>query len=328
MRRFIPDPSQAENPGFRPDPEISQRLGFWFGRLATGETRRMGAVDLTPLLHAGPHCEPFVLLHDALDAGVLEVAELRDGVVNTVMARNRGERPVLLLEGESIVGAKQDRVVTLDVAVGAGEEVAIPVGCVERGRWHHVSRAFRSSDVPVDPRIRMETSREMLKHGHVDQARLWKSVEAKLARHAVDSATANYHDYVARMKSGADALMKDLAPLPNQVGVLAQLDGELLGLDLLGCPSNWASLSERLVRTYVLSGLDAPVPAGAKHAEGAPAAKAGESADAWLRRAAGAAMRVRRGAGRGLQLGIEGPGLSGGGLWWEEHVAHVAVFGG
>jgi hypothetical protein len=328
MRRLIPDPSQPERAGHQSDPEVSQQLAFWLGRVTTGKSRRVGAVDLAPLVHAGPHGEPFALLHDALASGQLEVAELRGGVVNTVTAHNRGERPVLLLEGESIVGAKQDRVVTLDVIVGPGEEVAIPVGCVERGRWRHMSPTFRSADTPVEPKIRRETSREMRACGEVNQARLWRSVEEKLVQHRVASETANYHDYVARMKSETEAHMKDAAPVPNQVGVLALMDGDLLGLDLLGCPSNWASLSDRLVKTYVLAGLDAPVPAGGQHAEGPSEAQVGEAAEGWLRRAASAACHVRRGVGRGLQLGLEGPGLGGGGLWWESHVAHLAVFGG
>jgi hypothetical protein len=328
MRRLIPDPSRPENPAFGPDADVSQRLAFWLGRLSTGETRRAGAIDLTPLVHAGPHCEPFVLLHDALASGALEVVESGGGVVNTVLARNRGERPVLILEGESIVGAKQDRVVTLDAIVGAGEEVPIPVGCVERGRWHHVSRGFSAGAMPVEPQLRKETSREIREHGRVDQARLWKSVDAKLARCRVSSETANYQDYVAQRKAEADRHLHDLAPVPNQVGVLALLDGDLLGLDLLGCPSNWASLSERLVKTYVLAGLDAPVPAGGKADTSATPAQAGEAADAWVRRVASAGVRARRGVGRGLQLGLEGAGVSGGGLWWEAHPAHLAVFGG
>jgi hypothetical protein len=328
MRRFIPDPPRPENPGFVPDAEITQRLAFWLGGLSAGETRRAGAIDLTPLVHGGPHCEPFVLLHDALASGALEVVESGGGVVNTVLARNRGERPVLILDGESIVGAKQDRVVTLDVIVGVGEEVSIPVGCVERGRWHHVSREFRSGAMPVEPQLRAETSREIREHGRVNQARLWKSVDAKLERCRVSSETANYHDYIARRQADAEAHAQHVTPVPNQVGVLALLDGELLGLDLLGCPSNWASLSERLVKTYVLAGLDAPVPAGGKPAESGSAGEAAAQAGSWLRRVASAGVRARRGVGRGLQLGLEGAGLSGGGLWWEAHPAHLAVFGG
>lgn len=327
MRRFIPDPAQPARPGDSRSADVSTHLAFWLGRVTAGETRLAGAIELTPLLHPGPHGETFVLLHEALASGALEIVEQEGGgQVNSVLAHNRGDRPILALEGESIVGAKQNRVVTLDVAVGAGESVAIPVGCVERGRWHHVSAKFASADLPVEPAMRRSTSSEMRRHGHVNQARLWSDVDMKLAKHRIVSKSADYHEYVRRRKAEADRYLVDFRVEPNQVGVIARLDGQLLGLDVLGSPANWASLAERLVTTYVLAGLDAPAPVHAGGG-GADAPEAGASAGAWLERIATAGVRTRPGLGRGVQIALEGAGFGGGGLWWAEGLAHLAVFG-
>lgn len=328
MRRFIPAPVQPGQPGHSPAADISTHLAFWLGRVVTGETRRAGAIELTPLIHTGPHGETFLLLHEALASGVLEIVEREGGgQVNSVLAHNRGERAVLILEGESIVGAKQNRMVTLDAVVGAGESVEIPVGCVERGRWRHVSGKFASADLPVEPGIRRSTSSEMRRHGHVDQARLWSDVDEKLSLHRITSKSADYHEYVVRRKAEADRHLVDFRVEPNQVGVLARLDGQLLGLDVLGNPANWASLAERLVKTYVLAGLDAPAPAHAGVAGGPAAPEPGESAEAWLKQIATAEVRTRPGIGGRIQIGLEGRGFGGGGLWWKESLAHLAVFG-
>lgn len=53
-------------------------------------------------------------------------------------ARNRGSQPVLVLEGEAIVGAKQNRTVVASVLVGAGLTVSIPAGA---GLWHEARPA-------------------------------------------------------------------------------------------------------------------------------------------------------------------------------------------
>ncbi len=48
---------------------------------------------------------------------------------------NHCERPVLLLDGEELVGAKQNRILNLTVLVPAHQTIVIPVSCVEAGRW-------------------------------------------------------------------------------------------------------------------------------------------------------------------------------------------------
>jgi hypothetical protein len=55
---------------------------------------------------------------------------------------NRGPEPVLIIDGEELVGAKQNRVVNLTILVAAQSALTIPVSCVEAGRWTARSRAF------------------------------------------------------------------------------------------------------------------------------------------------------------------------------------------
>jgi hypothetical protein len=42
---------------------------------------------------------------------------------------------LLLLDGEELVGAKQNRILNTTVLVDAHVTVTIPVSCVEQGRW-------------------------------------------------------------------------------------------------------------------------------------------------------------------------------------------------
>ena len=72
------------------------------------------------------------------------VRELAEPKVGEVLVENIGDRPVLFLEGEELVGAKQNRTVLASVLVGAGSQVALPVFCVERGRWDPSSGNFRT----------------------------------------------------------------------------------------------------------------------------------------------------------------------------------------
>ena len=62
---------------------------------------------------------------------------------------NRGPKPTLIIDGEELVGAKQNRVVNLTILVAAESELIIPVSCVEAGRWRAKSEPVR--DRAADP---------------------------------------------------------------------------------------------------------------------------------------------------------------------------------
>ena len=87
------------------------------------------------------------LLEDALQQGTLRIEELDEGgSVPDLRVVNEGALPVLILEGDELIGAKQNRVVNSTVLVAAESQLVLPVSCVERGRWSYRSRAFSSGE--------------------------------------------------------------------------------------------------------------------------------------------------------------------------------------
>ena len=60
---------------------------------------------------------------------------MKGGSVPDLLVENRGDVRVLFLEGEELIGAKQNRILNTSVLVAAHTKVKIPVSCVERGRW-------------------------------------------------------------------------------------------------------------------------------------------------------------------------------------------------
>ena len=50
--------------------------------------------------------------------------------------------PVLLVDGEELIGAKQNRVLNLSILIPAKQRCVIPICCVEAGRWRAASREF------------------------------------------------------------------------------------------------------------------------------------------------------------------------------------------
>ena len=88
-------------------------------------------------------------LDEATARGNLVVQEWGKGIVGRLSVHNRGTRPVFILEGESLVGGYQDRVVAESMIIAPGQRVVIPVYCSQRGRWENdrgVGREFKSNN--------------------------------------------------------------------------------------------------------------------------------------------------------------------------------------
>ena len=103
-------------------------------------------LSIVPLLSPTEREVEYLTLDEALAGGWAQITEVSDaGQVSELKVVVKGDRPVLLVDGEELVGAKQNRVLNLTILVPAPSTTPIPVSCVESGRWQHRSAAFASS---------------------------------------------------------------------------------------------------------------------------------------------------------------------------------------
>jgi hypothetical protein len=111
-----------------------QTLSATLDRLAIGAPQVFRNIAMVPL--AGPvnGDAGYLTLDEALDAKLSRVTEVSEGGhVPELAFDNVAHKPVLLVDGEELVGARQNRILT--ILVGAGKKIVIPVSCVEAGRW-------------------------------------------------------------------------------------------------------------------------------------------------------------------------------------------------
>ena len=121
---------------------IAHRLS----QVTIGEPRAIEALTMVPLL-GGPEVEQlprYLTLDDAVARAWTEVTEISDqGSVPQLTVVNRAQQPVFILDGEELLGAKQNRIVNLSILVPPQATIGSPVSCAEAGRWRARSRAFR-----------------------------------------------------------------------------------------------------------------------------------------------------------------------------------------
>ena len=117
-------------------------------QITLGDPVTFENITMIPLLGpASAEQEPFYLtLDEALAQGWTEITEISEqGSVPELRVINKGAKPVFILDGEELLGAKQNRIVNLSILVAAKTTVTIPVSCVEAGRWRSRSRAFSAA---------------------------------------------------------------------------------------------------------------------------------------------------------------------------------------
>ena len=70
------------------------------------------------------------------EKGLVVVKEVSEGgSVPRLNLANLSNSYVLVNDGTQLVGAKQNRIVNATILIAPGTEVAMPVSCVEAGRW-------------------------------------------------------------------------------------------------------------------------------------------------------------------------------------------------
>ena len=95
-----------------------------------------------------------------LDKAGVEIRELDGhGSVPMLHAENHTKHHVLFIEGDQLIGAKQNRVCNSTVLLYPKSKARIPVSCVEEGRWRHISRTFGSSKYHASPSLRRKLSK-------------------------------------------------------------------------------------------------------------------------------------------------------------------------
>jgi hypothetical protein len=237
-----------------------------------------GALTIFPLV-AGEDALPpeYLVLDEALATGRFRITELSDnGVVSTILAVNETASPVFLLDGEELIGAKQNRVLNLSLMLAADSETQIPVSCVEAGRWRHDSGAFQAADRALFARGRAakmtQVTRSLcLDAGPVsDQGAIWDEISVKSRDMRVESPTgamaAMYDSHQGDLKAYADAF----PGRSGQIGAVYVIGGAVAGIEAFHSARTFAALAPKLLASYALDAMEhaASEPLAATDVEG------------------------------------------------------------
>ena len=185
-----------------------QLINDTLAELALAAPQNFANLSVYPLIAPALRDADYLVLDQALQGKLARVTEVSEaGSVPELGFENFADRGVLLLDGEELVGARQNRVLNITVLVGAHQKITIPVSCVEHGRWRYNSAEFASADRALFSKARAD------KTGHVsaslrrngsrrsDQGEFWDRVAQKSAKFSVNSPTGSMVDVYEQEKA-------------------------------------------------------------------------------------------------------------------------------
>lgn len=233
--------------------------------IRVGDPLRHGPLTAFPLFGEEDSTATYRLSVDAVAEGTVVVEEVgADGLVAELEVENLDEVPVLFLEGEELVGAKQDRVVNTSILVAAGTRVRIPVTCVEQGRWAFRSQRMMHSGVHSPSMVRyalkssVSLSLEEQRRPVSNQVEVWESVARLHAGHDVVSRTRAMSDTFERRAEEVERYRRALAYVPGAQGLAVAVQDRIVAIDRFDKADTCEKVWDRLLSGAVLDALLAP----------------------------------------------------------------------
>lgn len=230
--------------------------------MAVGKAQNFGNMTVFPLTFPVDCGQDYVTLGEALEAGVFTVREVSEGgSVPKLWAVNKGSKDVLLLDGEELAGAKQNRVLNTTILVAAGTELEVPVSCTEQGRWRYISEKFFESGIVMERSMRAAHMRDihsnLSKRGeyHSDQNQVWNRI-TMMGKHAeVRSATKAMRDVFEAKRDIIEDYLRNFKAIDGQKGLLVFLSGKAVGFDFISKPAAFVRLFPKLIKSYAMEAV-------------------------------------------------------------------------
>lgn len=294
-------------------------------RLELGEPTAHGGLTVFPLTSGFRSPLRYHTLEEGLRNGLVTIREVSEGgSVPELTVVSRADHPVLIVDGEELVGAKQNRVANLTMLIPANRDTIIPVSCVEAGRWSYRSPHFDVTDRVQNARGRAEKL-DSVRHSirargsrRSDQSRVWDTIAEESEVLGVASPTSEMGAMFERHRATLDDYVGAVEASPGQTGALFIVQGRRCGLDLFDRPETFAAFLPKLVRSYAIDVLGRKPQHRHESLE--------EEARDCLKRIVEGTYDHHTAVGLGRDVGVVGEGLVAGALVVEKTVVHLTAF--
>jgi hypothetical protein len=297
--------------------------------IKVGEPQRFGGLTMFPLIGRSIGGLDYLTLDEAMSQGAIRVGEKDEGEVNTIVIRNRSGDRVFIMDGEEVVGAKQNRVLNSSLMIGPKQIAEVPVSCVEQGRWASVSDDFKPAGTQLFARARQVNTPAVSENlaarptagAQGDQMRIWDEVAAKRANLSMAKPSGPMHEAYEKFDKDIGDYTRHFEIVSDQVGALFAINGEIVGADIFDQSRTLKRLFAKLVKSYALDAIE-------KHRTGPELVPDRDDARHFLQLVLepGVSIHDYQSPGEGRDVRITSRRINGAALVVAQRAVHVSLF--
>jgi hypothetical protein len=270
----------------------------------------------------------YLTLDEALSGNLIDVIEKdEDGTVPELKVVNRSDRMVLILDGEELVGARQNRIVNTTILIAGNTATVIPVSCVEQGRWSYKSDKFYSEKRIMSPRLRSRKADQVkysLKNRgnfRSDQSAIWDDVSELAFDLDAESPSMAMSEIYRKQAPTIEKYVNHFDLTDSQVGAVFLINGQVAGMDCFGKLDTFSKVFEKLVESYALDAIDS----SGRNREKAKKGTKSEVAK-FLEASAGCRVETHKSVGQGTDCRLDSDPSTGFALAHENRILHLSLF--
>lgn len=304
---------------------MQEQIFEQFASIALGKPQKFKNLSIYPMNAQNGKSPVYLTLKEALQQKCLTVTEISDaGSVPQIRVINNADKPVLLVDGEELTGAKQNRILNTSILLKKRSTTIIPVSCTESGRWGYNSQEFRDSEVQSTPGLRknkMATINYNLakkKEFVSDQADVWDDVEKMSVQANVVSGTHAMKDIYTAWQEELNEFEDAFEVQPDQKGILVMINGTIAGFDLFSRTKPLKILFPKLLKSYAMD----TILRKEKNQQHSGDTKAKE----FLKQVTGTKVKRYKSPGHGWDYRFEGNKTVGSALIYRKQIIHAAFF--
>jgi hypothetical protein len=197
-----------------------------------------------------------------LSMGLVEITEVdENGSVGQLNVINNAVTPLLLMDGEEIKGAKQNRIINATMIIPAKSQQIIDVSCSESGRWNYNSQTFKHSYHMASSKVRrskqesvnnsLRTSNQRISN----QSQVWDDIESTQASLNIESSTHAQQDTFISLEKDIDNYLKHFPLQQKQNASIIIINNQVIGMELLYNADKYSQYHQRYMESYIIDAI-------------------------------------------------------------------------
>ena len=233
-----------------------------FATLRLGTPQVFKNLAIIPIFDDAPIPFDYLSMKHALEKELAFITEVSEGgSVPELKVTNKAPLPILLIDGEELIGAKQNRIVNTSILLAPNSETLIPVSCTESGRWSYNSQAFSSSETMMHASSRHSKSERVyaskIRGGAytAGQSEVWNDVANLHGSLGTQSSSGAMSEAFAQKKQDLTVYENAFPLLDNQKGMIALINGTVQAADFISKSEAYGDLHTKLVKSFAVECL-------------------------------------------------------------------------